>query len=155
LSNGRELAQRPAQGENSRRLAVSNLKESTMNPNPRTDHLEPYKFKPGNPGGPGAPKRKYVTRALELVARRRMKAEGGKKGRRYLTAAAVGMWEAAAAGDAQAFKEIRNTIQGPPEGDPESGRPAQILVQIIHLAPDAEVHASMPALDAPVVRVGE
>ena len=62
-----------------------------------------------NVPGPGRPKYKQLTRALELVARSRK--AGTRK--RYRTLMAQGLAEAAAKGDAQAFKVYRDAVEGP------------------------------------------
>lgn len=89
-------------------------------------------------GGPGRPARKPFLRALQLARRTRIEegATGKLKrvaGRRRDVAAALGLLEAAAAGDAAAFKIIADRIDGPIND--EDSAPAQIQINLISLAP--------------------
>lgn len=94
-----------------------------------------------NPGA-GRPKRLPFTRALELALRTRIPENAPPKlkrlaGRRYAVAAAVGLLQRAAEGDPTAFKEARNTIEGPPQDRDDSG-PPQIIVNMISIAPQTQ-----------------
>ena len=104
-------------------------------------NLKPWpKGVSGNPSG--RPKRLPFTRALELALRTRIPENAPPKlkrlaGRKYAVAAAVGLLQRAAEGDPTAFKEARNTIEGPPQDRDDSG-PPQIIVNLISIAPQKQ-----------------
>ncbi len=115
-----------------------------MNPNLAAEGVA-YRFKPGQSGNPGGgSKKRSLSRALELVARTRVP-DGPKKGRRWWTAMALGLAEAAASGDAAAFKAYADRVEGPVDRDPESSGPPQIVVNLISIAPQK------PPIDAEII----
>lgn len=125
-----------------------------MNPNIAQVGLA-TRFKPGNNGGPGRPKRLPFTRALELALKTRIpENEKGKlkhlAGRRLVTAAVVGVLRRAAEGDPAAFKEIKTTIQGADESELQTG-PPQITVNLISVAPQQFASVSQESDTAIVV----
>ena len=117
--------------------------------------LVPYRFQKGQSGNPGGrPKRKHLTRALELVGRTRIDA-GEHAGRKRWTAMALGLAAAAAAGDATAFKEYRNTVEGPLESDPQNSGPPQITINLISVAPKTTLRATDVELVATTEAIGK
>lgn len=112
-----------------------------MNPNIAQAGIA-TRFKPGQSGNPAGPRKRVpLTRALELVARTRVP-QGPKAGRKWWTAMALGLAEAAANGDAAAFREYRNTIQGLPQGERDDSGPPQITINLISVAPSKQAAES-------------
>lgn len=90
------------------------------NPHPRTDHIEKFRFKEGNPGGPGRPKTPY-TDAHRAIAKKLVKDLGIKQTDTVAIGVAKAVAKEALKGKIPAAKEATDRIEGTPTQRIEHG----------------------------------